>query len=118
MMRNNPELMRSMLRTINPQMANNPQMEQMLTNYMTNPEMTNPAVIRALQQIQEGYETLRRDAPRLFESFGAGMDSNMQQMMQQMGSTGLAGAGGMPGAGGGVRAGANVTPAPDAATQF
>ena len=28
MMRNNPELMRSMLRTVNPQMANNPQMEQ------------------------------------------------------------------------------------------
>ena len=76
---------------------------KMLTNYMTNPEMTNPAVIRALQQvksylfleksyltfflfqIQEGYETLRREAPRLFESFGAGMGSDMQQMMQQMG---------------------------------
>ena len=24
----------------------------MLTNYMTNPEMTNPAVIRALQQVK------------------------------------------------------------------
>merc|ERR1712106_851141 len=68
MMRNNPEMMRSMLQAVNPQLANNPQMERMLTSYMTNPEMSNPAVIRALQQIQEGYETLRRDAPRLFES--------------------------------------------------
>jgi len=114
MMRNNPELMRSMLRTVNPQMANNPQMEQMLTNYMTNPEMTNPAVIRALQQIQEGYETLRREAPRLFESFGAGMGSDMQQMMQQMGSTGLSGGLG----GGAATPTANVTPAPDAETRF
>ena len=39
-------------------------------------------------KIQEGYETLRREAPTLFESFGggmAGMDTNMQQMMQRMG---------------------------------
>merc|ERR1712203_1300825 len=99
-MRNNPELMRSMLQAVNPQLAQNPAMERMLTTYMTDPAMSNPAVIRALQQIQEGYETLRREAPRLFESFG--VDNNMQQMMQQMGSTGLSG---------GLSGGGSTTPA-------
>merc|ERR1719297_677925 len=61
MMRNNPELMRQMMSAVNPQLAQNPQMERMLTSFMTNPEMSNPTVIRALQQIQEGYETLRRE---------------------------------------------------------
>lgn len=107
MMRNNPELMRSLMQTMNPQLANNPQMSRMLENYISNPEMSNPAVLQALQQIQQGYETIRREAPRFWESFGAGMDNNMQQMMQRMGTTGLSG-GAVP----------NPTPAPDAETRF
>ena len=125
MLRQNPELMRSMLNTMNPQLANNPRMQeviyqkinkylwffQMLTNAL--PEMTNPVVIQALDQvslldliacpmnqtvilfqINQGYETLRREAPRFWESMGMpsnmgagmpGMDNNMRQMMQQMG---------------------------------
>ena len=83
----------------------------MLTNAL--PEMTNPVVIQALDQvslleliacpmnqtvilfqINQGYETLRREAPRFWESMGMpsnmgagmpGMDNNMRQMMQQMG---------------------------------
>lgn len=109
MMRSNPELMRQMMQTMNPQLANNPQMQRFLETYMTSPEMTNPAVIQAMEQISRGYETLRREAPRLWESFG--IDGNIQQMMTQMGNTGLGGATGGP-VGGGVQ-----TPA-DAETRW
>jgi len=119
MLRQNPELMRSMLNTMNPQLANNPRMQEMLTNAL--PEMTNPTVIQALDQINQGYETLRREAPRFWESMGMpsnmgagmpGMDNNMRQMMQQMGGLG----GSSPG--GGVGGNQTVTPAPDAETRF
>lgn len=118
MLRQNPELMRSMLNTMNPQLANNPRMQEMLTNAL--PEMTNPVVIQALDQINQGYETLRREAPRFWESMGMpsnmgagmpGMDNNMRQMMQQMGGLGA-------GTGGGLGGAQNVTPAPDAETRF
>jgi len=119
MLRQNPELMRSMLNTMNPQLANNPRMQEMLTNAL--PEMTNPTVIQALDQINQGYETLRREAPRFWESMGMpaggmpgpggmpGMDNNMRQMMQQMG--GLGGLSNQTG-------NQTVTPAPDAETRF
>jgi len=121
MLRQNPELMRSMLNTMNPQLANNPRMQEMLTNAL--PEMTNPVVIQALDQINQGYETLRREAPRFWESMGMpsnmgagmpGMDNNMRQMMQQMGGLGAGTGGGLGGVGGAQ----NVTPAPDAETRF
>ena len=50
--------------------------------------------VTILFQINQGYETLRREAPRFWESMGMpsnmgagmpGMDNNMRQMMQQMG---------------------------------
>lgn len=119
MLRQNPDMMRSMINTMNPQLANNPRMQEMLTNAL--PEMTNPAVMQALDQINQGYETLRREAPRFWESMGmpgnmggamgGGMDSNMRQMMQQMGGLGSGSPAGLGG-------GQTVTPAPDAETRF
>ena len=87
-------------------------------------------------QINQGYETLRREAPRFWESMGMpsnmgagmpGMDNNMRQMMQQMGyvfrvqfdnflSSEFSGLG--AGTGGGLGGAQNVTPAPDAETRF
>jgi len=105
MMRQNPDLLRSVL-NMSPAFAGRDTSgvaEQMIQR-MQNPEvlqaMTNPAVIQAIQQIQEGTETLRREAPALFESMGlpnmpgagppstgpngAGQMGMMQQMLQQM----------------------------------
>ena len=60
----------------NPMVQNNPQLAEhmrsqmpQLMNMFSRPEMqtamTNPRVIEAIRQIQQGTETLRREAPEL-----------------------------------------------------
>lgn len=114
----------------NPMVQGNPQLSEQLRQnmphlmgMMSRPEvqraMSNPRVIEALQQIQRGTETLRREAPELHRLFimpqlpldgGPGApqrapsstpssaNNNMAQMMQMMqtafGSMNMAGAGG------------------------
>lgn len=71
----NPSLMQQMLNS-NPLFANNPALQQQmqaampeLLNMLRRPEtvqaMSNPRVLEAIQQIQRGMETLRREAPHL-----------------------------------------------------
>ncbi|VDM44008.1 unnamed protein product [Toxocara canis] len=78
MMQHNPSLVQQMLSS-NPMFANNPAMQQQLQaampqlmNLLQRPEtiqaMSNPRVLEAIQQIQRGMETLRREAPHLLPS--------------------------------------------------
>jgi len=94
MMSNNPDLIRTALagQGVDPETA-----QQMTT------AMQNPNVIRALQQIQEGYETLRREAPQLvlpgMPSGGSpaatpsASNDMMRQMLQQMSGMGTTNSG-------------------------
>ncbi|KHN78573.1 Ubiquilin-1 [Toxocara canis] len=78
MVQHNPSLVQQMLSS-NPMFANNPAMQQQLQaampqlmNLLQRPEtiqaMSNPRVLEAIQQIQRGMETLRREAPHLLPS--------------------------------------------------
>ena len=56
--------------SVNPMFANNPQMREMIPmmiQQMQRPEMqslyTNPRAMEALMQIQQGMQTLQREAP-------------------------------------------------------
>ncbi|KXJ11897.1 ubiquilin-1 [Exaiptasia diaphana] len=77
-MMQNPELMTSILRT-NPMFQGNPQLAEQFSSrlpemmtQMQNPEMqrhmTNPRVIQALTQIQQGFQQLQTEAPDLVPS--------------------------------------------------
>ncbi|EYC45987.1 hypothetical protein Y032_0412g984 [Ancylostoma ceylanicum] len=77
----NPQVMQQIMEQ-NPLVANNPQLAEQLRaqlpnmmNMMGNPEimsaMTNPRVLEALRMIQQGMDTIRREAPALAGMFGS-----------------------------------------------
>ncbi|XP_057308497.1 ubiquilin-1-like [Hydractinia symbiolongicarpus] len=79
-MMSNPTLMTAALRS-NPMFAQNPQLAEQVAQQMPqllerlqNPEvrnsMSNPRVIQAIQQIQQGMQTLQSEAPELMPMFG------------------------------------------------
>lgn len=82
-MANDPNLANNLISS-NPLLANNPvlqaQMREMMPTLLTqlqNPDIqnlvTNPQALSAIQQIQEGIETLRTAAPSLANSMGFGI---------------------------------------------
>ncbi|CAJ0594453.1 unnamed protein product [Cylicocyclus nassatus] len=77
----NPQVMQQIMEQ-NPLVANNPQLAEQLRaqlpnmmNMMSNPDvmaaMTNPRVLEALRMIQQGMDTIRREAPALAGMFGS-----------------------------------------------
>jgi len=95
MMSNNPDLIRTALEN-NPVLAGhvNPETAQQMSQ-----AMENPNVARALQQIMEGYEVIRREAPQLMRVPGmpsggspaatpSASNDMMRQMLQQMSGMG------------------------------
>lgn len=84
-MQSNPELASHIIRS-NPMLQGNPEMqEQMIQmlpsflNQMQNPEvqsaMSNPRVLQAILQIQQGMADLANEAPALLPAFGGGLGS-------------------------------------------
>ncbi|KAJ1373551.1 hypothetical protein KIN20_035978 [Parelaphostrongylus tenuis] len=78
----NPQIVQQIMEQ-NPLIANNPQLAEQfraqlpnMMNMMGNPEilaaMSNPRVLEALRMIQQGMDTLRREAPALAGLFGSG----------------------------------------------
>jgi len=76
----NPEMIASAIRN-HPMHANNPHLEAQISQQMPqimealqNPEvrtlLSNPNVFQAIQQIQQGVQTLQREAPQLMPLFG------------------------------------------------
>jgi len=76
----NPDMIASAIRN-HPLHANNPNLEAQISsqmpqimNALQNPEirtlLSNPRVFQAIQQIQEGVQTLQREAPQLMPLFG------------------------------------------------
>jgi len=98
-MAQNPQMLQSMMQN-NPMFANNPGMSEMIGQQMpqllehiqspeyqaamSNPSvlaaMANPRVMEALQQIQQGYATIQREAPDFFRSLGTVGTLNMPGM--------------------------------------
>ena len=132
----NPQLAQSVIAN-NPLLAGNEQLQRQMTSMlpaflqqMQNPEMqqllTNPDALQAIQQVQQGLNTLQQTSPGLFSSMGmgttppsapatthaaspttqasqtpaaappAGADQLSQFMARMMGQVGLGGAGGPP----------------------
>jgi len=81
MISQNPEMLTQMM-SANPMFAAPEMQQQMrqampqLMQHLQNPEMlnaaTNPRVVRAVQQIHEGLDVLRREAPMLIPTFNFG----------------------------------------------
>uniref|UniRef100_A0A158P931 Ubiquitin-like domain-containing protein n=1 Tax=Angiostrongylus cantonensis TaxID=6313 RepID=A0A158P931_ANGCA len=78
----NPQIVQQIMEQ-NPLIANNPQLAEQLraqlpnmVNLMGNPEVmaavSNPRVLEALRMMQQGMDTLRREAPALAGIFGTG----------------------------------------------
>lgn len=78
----NPQTMTSLLQN-NPMFANNPQLASQMAEQLptlmerfSDPgvmqSMQNPRVLQALQQIQQGMQTLQQEAPELMPMFGLG----------------------------------------------
>lgn len=87
----NPSMMTSMLQN-HPSMAGNPQLAEQLTQNMPQimdrlqdpavmSSLTNPRVMEAMQQIQQGFATLQREAPELLPMFGGGMPAGLSGAM-------------------------------------
>ncbi|ETN76607.1 hypothetical protein NECAME_11557 [Necator americanus] len=94
----NPQIMEQ-----NPLVANNPQLAEQLRaqlpnmmNMMGNPEimaaMTNPRVLEALRMIQQGMDTIRREAPALAGMFGSSFSAAASAAGAAAGGTGGTGA--------------------------
>ncbi|KAK6731808.1 hypothetical protein RB195_007955 [Necator americanus] len=98
----NPQVMQQIMEQ-NPLVANNPQLAEQLRaqlpnmmNMMGNPEimaaMTNPRVLEALRMIQQGMDTIRREAPALAGMFGSSFSAAASAAGAAAGGTGGTGA--------------------------
>lgn len=90
----NPNMIASAVRN-HPMHANNPHLEEQITQQMPqimealqNPEirtsLSNPRIFQAIQQIQQGVQTLQTEAPQLMPLFGL---PNMRNMSASTNTT-------------------------------
>lgn len=108
----NPGLMDSILGSLpnareNPELAegirrNFPQMLNMMSDPSVLEAVRNPRVSEAFRQIQEGFNTLRREAPQLLNMFTPGAAGMESMFGGAAAAGGAAGGAGSPGAGAGA----------------